>query len=217
MNKRAGLRALLLGLLAVPSCYASAGTGVSSGYVVYHNPPYNGAVWSSGYWNWTGNQWMWMDGYWLAPQPGYVYVQPYWARRGSGWAFSRGYWRSARTPHPRYAPVYRYPSYRDRGPVYRGGATSRGPAYRAPTRLTRGTTVYRQPYAPRPRSYTAPMGPRYRTDRGNSFRRAPIGIQRHQPSPRVYAPRRAPAPGPRMNSGFRGGGRGGGQGRAPRR
>lgn len=54
--------------------------------------PFEGAIWTGGYWTWHGN-WVWAAGRWAAPpQPGYAWVQPYYEHRDSAVVFIAGHW-----------------------------------------------------------------------------------------------------------------------------
>src|SRR5690606_5759385 len=50
-------------------------------------PPQPAYVWVSGYWRWSGVQFLWIPGYWAPPQAGYVVVHPRWSQRSGGWYF----------------------------------------------------------------------------------------------------------------------------------
>ena len=54
--------------------------------------PYEGAIWTGGYWVWEGN-WVWAHGRW-APPPhiGYSWVNPYYENRGGSVVFINGFW-----------------------------------------------------------------------------------------------------------------------------
>jgi len=55
-------------------------------------PPFEGAIWTGGYWTWQGN-WVWAAGRWAAPpQPGYAWVQPYYEHRDGAVVFITGHW-----------------------------------------------------------------------------------------------------------------------------
>jgi len=56
-------------------------------------PPYAGAVWMPGYWQWGGARYVWIGGRYTAPRPGYVWQPHHWARRGPQWVHVRGGWR----------------------------------------------------------------------------------------------------------------------------
>ncbi len=54
--------------------------------------PYEGAIWTGGYWVWEGN-WVWAYGRWAyAPRPGYSWVNPYYENRNGSVVFVNGFW-----------------------------------------------------------------------------------------------------------------------------
>lgn len=54
--------------------------------------PFDGAVWTGGYWVWDGN-WIWAHGRWAPPpQIGYAWVHPYYENRGGSVIFVNGFW-----------------------------------------------------------------------------------------------------------------------------
>ncbi len=56
-------------------------------------PPFYGAVWTGGYWDWQG-QWVWAHGRWLGPPAvGYGWAPPYYEHRDSVVVFIPGFWR----------------------------------------------------------------------------------------------------------------------------
>jgi hypothetical protein len=63
-------------------------------YAIIGSAPGPGYVWTNGYWDWRGRNWVWVDGRWLRPpRSRAVWVGPEWRREGNGWRFRRGYWR----------------------------------------------------------------------------------------------------------------------------
>ena len=83
-----------------------AGCAGNSAYAVRFGPPppprYGvvgyapgpGYVWTEGFWDRHGNQWVWVGGRWLRPPHGRgVWVAPAWREERGGWRFHRGYWR----------------------------------------------------------------------------------------------------------------------------
>ncbi len=80
-------------------------TGCAGGYVVAAGPPpprYGvmgyapgpGYVWTEGFYDLRGSNWVWVPGAWRRPpRRGRVWVSPNWVRAGRGWRFHRGYWR----------------------------------------------------------------------------------------------------------------------------
>lgn len=80
--------------------------GCGPGYVVasYGPPPPrygamgyapgSGYVWTDGYYNLVGSNWVWVGGRWMRPpHPGAAWVRPEWRREGGRYRFHRGYWR----------------------------------------------------------------------------------------------------------------------------
>jgi hypothetical protein len=58
-------------------------------------PPFEGAVWTGGYWVWRGT-WVWAHGRWAAPpQPGYLWRPPYYENRDGLVVFITGHWALA--------------------------------------------------------------------------------------------------------------------------
>lgn len=54
--------------------------------------PFEGAVWTGGYWTWQGN-WVWAHGRWAPPpRPGYSWCHPYYENRGGSVVFVNGFW-----------------------------------------------------------------------------------------------------------------------------
>jgi hypothetical protein len=56
-------------------------------------PPYQGAIWVEGYWNWSGGQYVWVPGRWDRGRRGYVWVPHHYQRHGRGWRYIPGHWR----------------------------------------------------------------------------------------------------------------------------
>jgi hypothetical protein len=124
---RMGTALFVLAVTLAGGCYARAyhrGGYVTTGYsgdayvvtqappstpgVVYAavTPPYAGAQWVEGHWEWDGYQYVWIDGYWIEPRAGYSFVQPRWEQRGSGHVYVEGGWRDGSgvivSPPPRH-------------------------------------------------------------------------------------------------------------------
>jgi hypothetical protein len=56
--------------------------------------PGPGYVWTTGYWRWTGSDYVWVPGNWIArPRPAAVWVAGHWVRRPGGWAWIAGHWQ----------------------------------------------------------------------------------------------------------------------------
>lgn len=97
-------RLLLMSTMALGTLLA--GCGGNSAYVVRFGPPppprYGvvgyapgpGYVWTEGFWDRRGSQWVWSSGRWLRPpRPRAVWVAPAWREEHGGWRLHRGYWR----------------------------------------------------------------------------------------------------------------------------
>ena len=51
-------------------------------------------VWTSGYWRWSGSNYLWVPGSWvMPPRPGVVWVIGHWSRRSRGWVWIPGHWQ----------------------------------------------------------------------------------------------------------------------------
>jgi hypothetical protein len=52
------------------------------------------SVWISGYWNWTGTDFVWIDGHWdrSPPRAGAVWVPDQWVKTNKGWYRRPGRW-----------------------------------------------------------------------------------------------------------------------------
>jgi hypothetical protein len=56
--------------------------------------PGPGYVYTTGYWQWTGNRYVWVSGRWInRPRPAAVGVEGHWMRRPHGWVWIGGHWR----------------------------------------------------------------------------------------------------------------------------
>ncbi len=57
-------------------------------------PPYGGAIWIEGCWNWDGARYVWISGHYERPRPGWVWVPHRWAQSPRGrWRYYAGHWR----------------------------------------------------------------------------------------------------------------------------
>jgi len=90
-------------LLAASAALAGCAGG---GYVAAYQgppPPRYGVVgvapgpayiWTDGWWDLRGHNWVWVQGRWVRPpRHGAVWVRPEWRREGDRWRLRRGYWR----------------------------------------------------------------------------------------------------------------------------
>jgi len=93
----------LSALLVAAGFSGCAGSGV---YVSHYGPPpaprYGvvgvapgpGYVWTEGYWDRHGNNWVWVTGSWRRPpHPHAVWVPGYWQDEHGHHRFHHGYWR----------------------------------------------------------------------------------------------------------------------------
>ena len=100
---KAGAGALLVAGALLGGCVVAPAPGYYGGAVVtvappapevevYGAPPYAGAVWLGGYWNWVGGRHVWVGGHWDHGRPGYHWVPHTWERSGGGWRMHEGHW-----------------------------------------------------------------------------------------------------------------------------
>ena len=63
-------------------------------YGVVGVAPGPGYLWTDGWWDLRGRNWVWVQGRWVRPpRRSAVWVRPEWRREGDRWRFHRGYWR----------------------------------------------------------------------------------------------------------------------------
>ena len=56
--------------------------------------PYQGAVWTGGYWWWNGARYVWIGGHYERPRAGQGWVPHHWQRGPRGrWHYVPGHWR----------------------------------------------------------------------------------------------------------------------------
>jgi hypothetical protein len=58
----------------------------------YGAPPYAGAVWIGGYWDWVGGRHVWHGGGWQAGRPGYAWEPHRWVAVNGGYRMAPGHW-----------------------------------------------------------------------------------------------------------------------------
>jgi hypothetical protein len=88
------LGTLLAGCAANGAYVARFGPPPPPRYGVVGYAPRPGFVWTEGFWDRRGGQWVWIDGRWLRPpRPRAVWVAPGWREEHGGWRLHRGYWR----------------------------------------------------------------------------------------------------------------------------
>ncbi|MBK3786858.1 BcpO-related WXXGXW repeat protein [Paraburkholderia aspalathi] len=92
---------------------ANAQVGIAA--VINQRPPpryeavpqaHPGQVWASGYWAWTGRQYVWTKGHWERARYGYRYDRPQWVQGRYGWKFHQGGWQ--RFPRAMMPPARHY-------------------------------------------------------------------------------------------------------------
>lgn len=54
--------------------------------------PFVGALWISGYWNWSNNRHIWVPGHYVRPVTGHRFVPHRWEPGRSGWSLIGGFW-----------------------------------------------------------------------------------------------------------------------------
>lgn len=54
--------------------------------------PFAGAVWTDGYWTWSGSAFVWIDGAWVHPIPGRRWVPWRWDHQHGHWTLIPGGW-----------------------------------------------------------------------------------------------------------------------------
>ncbi len=124
-------RAALLICLALPAAsWARGNVFVSIApppLPVYVQPPlpYEGYIWSPGYWAYEDGDYYWIPGTWVRPPAvGLFWTPGYWAWSNGGYFFNRGYWG----PHVGFYGGVNY-GYGYNGYGYQGGYWNRGAFY----------------------------------------------------------------------------------------
>lgn len=92
---------VLLGAMGLSSCHDGtyyAGVSVGPPPPLAYGPvgvaPGPGYMWTDGYYDWGGNNWVWRQGRWARPpHPGYVWRKPYYEHRGHGYRVHQGHWQ----------------------------------------------------------------------------------------------------------------------------
>ncbi|WP_263354631.1 YXWGXW repeat-containing protein [Acidicapsa acidisoli] len=90
----------LAALLCLVPASSFAGVFISIGIAppvlpVYVQPPcpYDGYMWTPGYWAYGDDGYYWVPGAWVpVPTPGYLWTPPYWGFEGGHYLFHEGYW-----------------------------------------------------------------------------------------------------------------------------
>ena len=98
-------RLVLVGTMALGALLstACAGGGVYAArfgppppprYGIVGVAPSPGYVWTDGFWDRRGSQWVWIGGTWQRPpRARAVWVPHAWRQERGGWRFHRGHWR----------------------------------------------------------------------------------------------------------------------------
>ena len=55
-------------------------------------PPFVGAVWINGYWDWHGGRHVWVGGHYDHGRPGYAWQPHRWTQRDGRWRLEQGHW-----------------------------------------------------------------------------------------------------------------------------
>jgi hypothetical protein len=88
------LSSVLSGCAAHGAYYGRYSAPPPPRYGVLGVAPGPGYVWTEGYWDQRGSNWIWVGGRWMhPPRPRAVWVAPRWSQEGRGWRFHQGYWR----------------------------------------------------------------------------------------------------------------------------
>jgi hypothetical protein len=56
-------------------------------------PPYPGAVWIPGEWEWRGNHYVYLHGYYVQPS-GREWIPGHWRETPGGYVWDKGHWRN---------------------------------------------------------------------------------------------------------------------------
>jgi hypothetical protein len=81
-----------------------SGCAAGGAFVAYGPPPPRygivgvapgpGYIWTEGFWDLRGGNWVWAGGHWMRPpRPHAVWVAPAWRHEGNRWRFYRGRWQ----------------------------------------------------------------------------------------------------------------------------
>jgi len=60
-------------------------------------PPAAGMTWISGYWHYTGPDYVWIPGHWESPRPGWAWTPPavVYSSNQRAWVYEHGRWEPA--------------------------------------------------------------------------------------------------------------------------
>ena len=95
------LRSLLLaGFVAVPLSSSFGQVGISINFappplIVETQPPapFDGYIWTPGYWAWGASNYYWVPGVWVPPPTiGLLWTPPWWGWNNGVYVFNEGYW-----------------------------------------------------------------------------------------------------------------------------
>ncbi|HEX3877536.1 MAG TPA: hypothetical protein VHW24_11155 [Bryobacteraceae bacterium] len=98
MNRNLLVGALLFAGTVLTGC-AGGSFVVATGppaprYGVVGVAPGPGYMWTEGFYDLRGSNWVWVPGAWRRPpRAGRVWVTPAWSHEGNRWRFHRGHWR----------------------------------------------------------------------------------------------------------------------------
>ncbi len=90
-----GLIAALAGSLFMTACEGSYYVTEQPVEPVYERPlpPYSGAVWIDGDWDWVGGNYVYIRGHWARPRRGRAWVRGSWEHGARGYRWHKGHWR----------------------------------------------------------------------------------------------------------------------------
>jgi hypothetical protein len=121
-------------------------------------PPFTDAYWVSGYWDWTGDEWIWIPGHWEVAPAGYVWIGPTYNNYGTYCEYTGGFWQrredreqEAYVPPTRVSPPTRS-SGETRGRPVAPTVRIQRPRESQPTYTADPTPVTRETFEPQPTS-----------------------------------------------------------------
>jgi hypothetical protein len=84
----------VLAACAGGAAFVAVGPPPPPRYAVVGVAPGPGYIWTEGFWDLQGRNWVWVPGRWVRPPRAQaVWVRPEWRQEGGRWRYHRGYWR----------------------------------------------------------------------------------------------------------------------------